>query len=64
MNMDYLKRFSGDQVMSFEEREPMFLWGCRLGSKWVRSIMKTSVYLTFPLTSFLLFPVQLNLRHF
>lgn len=44
MNMDYVKHFSGDQVMSFEDRKPMFLWGWRLGSKWVRSIMKTSVF--------------------
>lgn len=46
-----LKHFSGDQVVSFEDKEPM-------------NIMKRSVYLTFPLTSFLLFTLKLNLSHF
>lgn len=48
--------------MSFEDREPVFLWGGWAVSG--ESTMETSAYLTFPLTSFLLFPVKLNLSHF
>lgn len=58
---------SGDRVTYIYHREHVFpMLGCGLDSSWAWNLMRVFLglwVLAFPIMSFLLFPVQLNLSH-